>query len=194
MRRLLAVAVFAFVFAAIGMVPAHAAEVATTIVVDHATVTVNGQPVELHVRVRDAAGRPVSGALVRLFVPVEFMGATKNEIVGEGTTNDAGRAVIRFAPAQTGQVEGTLAFWGSTGYAASETTVSFDIQQRGIHLRPHHGGPAGVVGAKLPDPRPVRRGVVRLPVAPLARGAGQEGGRSGVSAIRYRRNELKEER
>ena len=129
MKRLVSVAVFAFVFAAIGMIPAHAAEVATTIVVDHATVTVNGQPVELHVRVRDAAGRPVSGALVRLFVPVEFMGATKNEIVGEGTTNDAGRAVIRFAPAQTGQVEGTLAFWGSTGYAASETTVSFDIQQ-----------------------------------------------------------------
>ena len=37
--------------------------------------------------------------------------------------------MIRFAPAQTGQVEGTVAFWGSTGYAASETTVSFDIQQ-----------------------------------------------------------------
>lgn len=129
MRRLLAVAVFGLVFTAVGMVPAHAADVATTIIIDQGTVTVTGQPVELRLRMRDADGRPVAGALVRLFVPVEFMGETKNEIVGEGTTSEAGRAVIRFAPAQTGQVEGTLAFWGSTGYAPSETTVSFDIQQ-----------------------------------------------------------------
>jgi len=38
-RRLLAVAVFGFVFAAVGMVPAHAADVATTIVVDQGLVT-----------------------------------------------------------------------------------------------------------------------------------------------------------
>jgi hypothetical protein len=130
MRRLLAAAAFGLAFAAAGIAPAYAvAEVATTIVVDQRSVTVNGQPVELRLHIRDAGGRPVPGALVRLLVPVEFMGATKNEIVGEGTTNEAGRAVIRFAPAQTGQVEGTLAFWGSNGYAPSETTVSFDIQQ-----------------------------------------------------------------
>ncbi|MGZ5214449.1 MAG: hypothetical protein ACXWEN_11975 [Actinomycetota bacterium] len=130
MRRLLAVAGLGCMIAAVGIAPAHAgADVATTIAVDQGTVTVNGQPVELRLRVRDAAGRPVPGALVRLFVPVEFMGATKDEIVGEGTTNEAGRTVIRFAPAQTGQVEGTLAFWGSNGYAPSEATVSFDIQQ-----------------------------------------------------------------
>lgn len=130
MRRLLAVAILGFVFTAVGVEPAHAGDdVATTIVVDQGAVTVNGRPVELRLHVRDAAGRPVPGALVRLLVPVEFMGATKNEIVGEGTTNEAGRAVIRFAPAQTGQVEGTLVFWGSTGYAPSETTVLFDIQQ-----------------------------------------------------------------
>ena len=120
------------------------------------------------------------------------MGEPKNEIVGEGTTNDAGRAVIRFAPAQTGQIEGTLAFWGSHGYAPSETTVSFDVQQAGLRLHPGARRPAGLVGPELPDPRPVRRDLDDLPVAPLARDAGQEGGRSGVSAIRYRRNELKE--
>ena len=130
MRRLLAVAAFGLVFAAVGIEPAQAGDaVATTIVIDQRAVTVNGRPVELRLHLRDAAGRPVPGALVRLLVPVEFMGATKNEIVGEGTTNDAGRAVIRFAPAQTGQIEGTLAFWGSNGYAPSEVTVSFDIRQ-----------------------------------------------------------------
>lgn len=136
MKRLLAVTVFGFMLTAVGMLPARAADVATTIVVDQGTVTVNGQPVELPLRVRDAAGRPVPGVLVRLFVPVEFMGETKDEIVGEGTTNDAGRAVIRFAPAQTGQIEGTLAFWGSTGYAPSETTISFDIQQPAFTYNP----------------------------------------------------------
>jgi hypothetical protein len=130
MRRLLTVVTFGLVLTAVGIAPAHAADdVATTIVVDQGIVTVNGQPVELHLHVRDASGRPVSGALVRLFVPVGFMGETKNEIVGEGTTNEAGGALIRFAPAQTGQVEGTLVFWGSTGYAPSEATVSFDIQR-----------------------------------------------------------------
>jgi hypothetical protein len=129
MRRLFAAVIFGVVLAAVGIAPAHAADVATTIVVDPGTVTVNGQPVELHLHVRDASGRPVPAALVRLFVPVEFMGETKSEIVGEGTTNDGGGAVIRFAPAQTGQIVGTLAFWGSTGYAPSETTVSFDIKQ-----------------------------------------------------------------
>jgi hypothetical protein len=129
MRRLITVAVFGLVFAAVGMVPAHAADVATTIVIDQGTVTVNGQPVEIHLRMRDVSGRPVPGALVRLFVPVAFMGETKNEIVGEGTTGEDGRAVIRFAPAQIGQIEGTLSFWGSTGYAPSEAPVSFDIQQ-----------------------------------------------------------------
>lgn len=130
MRRLLAAVAVGVALAAVGIAPAHAdADVATTIVVEPGTVTVNGQPVELRLHVRDASGRPVPGALVRLFVPVEFMGETKNEIVGEGTTNDGGGAVIRFAPAQSGQIEGTLAFWGSTGYAPSETTVSFDIKQ-----------------------------------------------------------------
>jgi hypothetical protein len=130
MKRLLAVASLGFMIAAVGIEPAHAGDdAATTIVADQGPVTVNGQPVELRFHVRDAAGRPVPGALVRLFMPVEFMGETKNAIVGEGTTNDGGSAVIRFAPAQTGQVVGTLAFWGSTGYAPSEATVTFDIQK-----------------------------------------------------------------
>jgi hypothetical protein len=140
MRRLLAIATFGFVFAATGIAPAHAADVKTSITVDQDTATVTGEPVELHVQVRDAAGHPVAGALVRLFVPVVFMGEQKNEIVGEGTTNTAGRAVIRFAPAQTGQLEGTLAFWGSHGYAASETTVSLDVQQAAYTYAPEPVG------------------------------------------------------
>ncbi|MEO8476471.1 MAG: hypothetical protein ABI572_05385 [Actinomycetota bacterium] len=140
MRRLLAVAGFGAVFAALGIAPAHAASVATSITVDRTAVTVSGEPVELHVRLRDASGHPVAGALVRLFVPVQFMGETKNEIVGESTTNDAGRAAIRFAPAQTGQLEGTLEYWGSAGYAPSEATLSFDVQQAAAVYHPEPVG------------------------------------------------------
>lgn len=129
MRRLVAIATFGLVFAATGVAPAHAADLPTTVTVDQGTVTVVGEPVDIRVHVRDATGQPVHGALVRLFVPVVFMGRPRNEIVGEGTTNDAGRAVIRYAPAQTGRFEGTVAFWGSHGFAPSETTVSFDVQQ-----------------------------------------------------------------
>ncbi|MGZ8619988.1 MAG: hypothetical protein ACXWYE_08805 [Actinomycetota bacterium] len=140
MRRQLALAALGLVFAVTGTAPAYAADVKTTITVDQTNVTVTGQPVELKVRVRDATGQPVSGALVRLFVPVVFMGEPKNEIVGEGTTNDAGRTVIAFAPAQTGQLDGTLEFWGSHGYAASEATVSFDVQQAAYTYTPEPVG------------------------------------------------------
>ena len=129
MRRLVAIAAFGLVFAATGVAPAHAADLSTTVTVDQGTVTVAGEPVEIRVHVHDSTGQPVHGALVRLFVPVVFMGQPRNEIVGEGTTNDAGRAVIRYAPAQSGQFEGTLAFWGSHGFKASETTMTLDVQQ-----------------------------------------------------------------
>jgi 5-hydroxyisourate hydrolase-like protein (transthyretin family) len=128
MRRLLAVATFGLVVA-VGIAPASAADLSTKVIVDQDTVTVTGAPVDIRVHVLDANGQPVHGALVRLTVPIVFMGDTKNEIVGEGTTNDAGRAVITYAPAQTGQFTGTVTFWGSHGFKPSETTVALDVQQ-----------------------------------------------------------------
>ncbi len=129
MRRLLAVAAFGLMFASAGISRAWAGGATpTTVVASQGTVTVKGQAVFIHVQVRDAKGRPVTGALVRLLVPVSFMGSTKDEIVGEGTTNETGHAAIRFAPAQTGAVQGTIAFWGSQGYAPSEATIALDVQ------------------------------------------------------------------
>jgi hypothetical protein len=128
MRRAIALAAFGLVLAA-GIAPANAADLPTKVVVDQSKVTVNGEPVDIRVHVVDANGQPVHGALVRLTVPVVFMGDTKNEIVGEGTTNDAGRAVIRYAPAQTGRFEATVTFWGSHGFKPSETPVTLDVQQ-----------------------------------------------------------------
>jgi hypothetical protein len=141
-KRLLVIVMFGFALALVRIQPARADDVvATKIVFNQGVVTVSGQPVELPLVVRDAGGRPVPGALVRLLVPVEFMGTTKNEIVGEGTTDDAGRTVIRFAPAQAGRLQGTLAFWGSPGYAPSEATVSFDIKQP---VYTYHPAPVGL--------------------------------------------------
>ena len=131
MRRLLAASM---VVLALGLMlagtaaPALAGQgVPTSLEVRADSTTVDGQPVVIHVILTDADGDPVAGELLRLIVPVEFMGATKNEIVGEGTTNDAGNAAIRFAPSQTGTVAATVSFWGAQGYAPSDAAVTFEV-------------------------------------------------------------------
>lgn len=130
MRRLLATAALGTIASlAIGGFTPAGAKTRTTITVRSDSVTVNGAPVDVSVKVIDPEGRPVSGALLRLIVPVEFMGETRDEIVGEATTDDAGEAVLRFAPAQIGRIEGTVAFWGAHGYAPSSATVAFDVKR-----------------------------------------------------------------
>jgi hypothetical protein len=139
MRRLLAGSLLAFTtaFVAVGAAPAFAADdVPTTLTVRADSTTVDGQPVVIRVELTDVTGRPLGGQTLRLVVPVEFMGATKNEIVGEGTTNAAGKAAIRFAPSQTGTVAATVSFWGAAGYAASDTPVTFEVVRPVVTYEP----------------------------------------------------------
>jgi hypothetical protein len=129
MRRLLLCGVVgALLLTAAGPAWAHG-EAATQITVTSDTITVNGKQVNVPVRVTDADGRPVARALLRLTVPVEFMGAEKSEIVAEATTSDSGRAVLQFAPSASGTVEGSVVFWGAHGYAPSEASITFDVRQ-----------------------------------------------------------------
>jgi hypothetical protein len=113
----------------VGAGPAWAAQdVGTRLVLTPTSATVDGKPVAIHAELRDANGKAVGGALLRLMVPVDFMGSTKDEIAAEATTNAGGKAVLRFSPAAAGPVEATVTFWGSSGYAESEAPVSFDVQ------------------------------------------------------------------
>lgn len=110
--------------------PALAAgELATTVVVPGGPIVVDGKQVDVPVRIIDENGQPVVRALVRLMVPVTFMGAEKNEIVAEATTNDSGKAILQFAPSQAGQVNANVVFWGAHGYAQSEAVVAFDVKR-----------------------------------------------------------------
>ena len=132
MKRLAAVALAAFAcFWGAGPAAAGSA-VPTTITVTPASATVDGAPVDIHVLVQDANGHPVGGALLRLTLPLEFMGKPRNEIAGEATTNAAGRAVISVAPAQTGTVQATVSFWGSRGYGSSDAALTLDVQNAAI--------------------------------------------------------------
>jgi hypothetical protein len=128
MRRLLVTAALGSVLLLMigGSTPA-AAKSKTTITVRSGVVTVNGSPVDVPVKLSDADGRPVSGALLRLTIPAEFMGKSRDEIVGEATTDDSGEAILRFAPTQTGGIEATVAYWGGRGYAPSTAAVTFDV-------------------------------------------------------------------
>ena len=140
MRRALATIVLTIAVALAGASAATAKDVATTVTVTKAPTVVNGEPIAIHVKLTDATGAPVEGALLRLFVPVTYMGLDKNAISGEGTTGPHGTAVIRFAPSATGPLDTTIAFWGMPGYAGSETTFHVDVQQPAYTYMPEPVG------------------------------------------------------
>jgi len=129
MRRALLTATLTIVVALSGATAAGAKDAATTLTVTKGPHFVIGEPVAIHVKLVDATGAPVEGALLRLFVPVTLMGQDKNAISGEGTTGPNGTTVIRFAPSATGPLDTTIAFWGMPGYAASETPYHVEVQQ-----------------------------------------------------------------
>lgn len=136
MKRWLPTAIFGAVLAfTFGDVALAGAKTRTTITVRSGPISVTGSPVEVPVKVSDAEGRPVPGALLRLVVPVQFMGKPRNEIVGEATSDDAGEATIRFAPAQTGDIQAAVMFWGDHRYAASEATITFQVERAAITYR-----------------------------------------------------------
>jgi len=126
--RLLMVALAAVASLMIGTGPAWAGgDVETHLTLTPTSATVDGKAVKIHAELRDASGAPVAGALLRLMVPVDFMGTTKNEIAAEATTGTGGKAVLRFAPAAAGSVGATVAYWGDRGYAATDAPVSVDV-------------------------------------------------------------------
>jgi hypothetical protein len=140
-RRAIAASAVALAFGLGLAVPAGAADATPTrLTVRADATTVDGEPVMVHASLTDAAGHPVAGALLRLVVPVEFMGATRNEIVGEGTTDERGRASIPFAPAQAGAVTATVSFWGTDRYAPSDAPLAFDVVRPVIVYRPQPVG------------------------------------------------------
>lgn len=141
MRRLLLAVAVAAAMGLLTAGPALAgADLATTVRVQDGPITVDGAQVDVPVRIVDANGDPVARVLVRLMVPATFMGADKNEIVAEATTNDSGRAVLQFAPSQTGQVEATVVFWGAHGYAPSDASVAFDVTRAAFTYSPEPVG------------------------------------------------------
>jgi hypothetical protein len=129
MRRALAAVVLTLTAVLVGAGAAAAKDVPTTLTVTKAPDVVNGEAIDIHVKLVDATGAPVEGALIRLFVPITFMGADKTAISGEGTTGPNGTAVIRFAPSATGMLDTSIAFWGMPGYAESETAFPVNVQQ-----------------------------------------------------------------
>ncbi len=106
-----------------------------------ATTTVSGSPVAVNVRLTDAAGKPVGGALIRLVTTVTFMGADHEEIVDEGTTDAAGRTVLTFAPSATGTTTVTARYTGSAGSPPAEASLAFDVQ---APIVAYHPAPVGL--------------------------------------------------
>jgi hypothetical protein len=107
----------------------------TRLSVSAASSTVNGAAVPIHARLTDDAGRPVGGALLRLVTTTTFFGAPKSEVLDESTTDSGGRAVLSFSPTETGAATVQVSFAGDHGYAASQTSLGFDVREPALAYR-----------------------------------------------------------
>ena len=82
---LLALAPTAAVMAsALSLPPAH-------LTVSAPADTVSGRPVPVHVVLRDEAGKPIVGALIRLVTSASFLGADRSEVLDEAHTDRRAR-------------------------------------------------------------------------------------------------------
>ncbi|HEX9121739.1 MAG TPA: hypothetical protein VF984_00030 [Actinomycetota bacterium] len=142
--RLAAVALVAlFLVLAPGGIDTAAASpaVSTELSISAPTATVAGRPVTVHVVLKDRAGKPVADALIRLVTNVTFIGADHEEVVDEAQTDASGKAVLTFAPTDTGAATVTARFTGARGLAPSEASFAFEVR---APIVAYHPTPVGI--------------------------------------------------
>jgi uncharacterized protein (DUF58 family) len=108
---------------------------ATSMSATTATTTVDGKPTRIQVRLVDAAGKPVGGALVRLVTTTTFFGTPKTEVLDEATTSSSGRTVLAFSPRETGSADVEVRYDGDRYYAASSFPLRFDVRRAATAYR-----------------------------------------------------------
>jgi hypothetical protein len=103
--------------------------------------TVSGRPVPVHVVLRDEAGEPIVGALIRLVTSASFLGTDRSEVLDEAHTDSSGKAALSFSPNVAGSVVVTATFEGDVLHAAAKASMSFDVRQPVVT---YHPTPVGI--------------------------------------------------
>jgi hypothetical protein len=103
--------------------------------------TVSGKPVPVHVVLRDEAGKPIAGALIRLVTSATFLSTDRNEVLDEAHTDSSGKATLSFSPVEAGTVVVTATFESDVLHSAAKASMSFDVQQPMVT---YHPTPVGI--------------------------------------------------
>jgi hypothetical protein len=102
---------------------------ATSMSATTTTTTVDGTAARVQVRLTDATGKPVGGAVVRLVTTTTFFGTPKSEVLDEATTSSSGRTVLTFSPRETGPADVEVRYDGDRYHAAASFPLRFDVRR-----------------------------------------------------------------
>ncbi|MGZ6545077.1 MAG: Ig-like domain repeat protein [Actinomycetota bacterium] len=108
---------------------AAATGVQTRVGISTTASTVSGSPIAVHVRLRDASGKSVVGALIRLEAPTTFMGKDSQEILDEARTDRGGKATLSFAPTVAGTTTVTALYSGDAVFAGSQASLEIEVSR-----------------------------------------------------------------
>lgn len=81
----------------------------------------------IDVTLKDAGGRPIAGAVVRLVEETRFFGKNRSALLARARTGRQGTARLTYAPAHEGTVVAAVVFEGGPGYAPSRVPITFDV-------------------------------------------------------------------
>lgn len=81
----------------------------------------------IDVTLKDAGGRPIAGAVVRLVEETRFFGKNRSALLARARTGRQGTARLTYAPTHEGTVVAAVVFEGGPGYAPSRTPITFDV-------------------------------------------------------------------
>jgi mono/diheme cytochrome c family protein len=81
-----------------------------------------GQPLTLTATLLDSQDKPVTGAVAKFFIQMDFFASSLMEI-GEAVTNEQGVAVLEYTPRQTGDIQVVARYQGDSLKAAETTAM-----------------------------------------------------------------------
>lgn len=78
---------------------------------------------------KTADDKPVANETVSFFEQIQFLGATRDALIGTVTTDSDGTAVVAYQPTQVGEHTLIARSTGDAQYAKSETKSTLDVSQ-----------------------------------------------------------------
>ena len=99
-----------------------------------------GSPTRIEATLRDQAGKPVGGAVVRLYTSATFLFTESGAIeIGKEITGPDGVAIFEYVPSRNVTTEVRAEYQGDDSYGPSHSTASFEVYGDRQLIQTHAG-------------------------------------------------------